>query len=194
MRLLNNFRAAHKMRVGIAAARKQRLDKAADCLQKAVELAPEKPLPRLHLARALAAGGNWEEAFPALNKALEFAGDSPAVIILAGVVRFDAGDFLSAKQLFDRALKMNPRNDLAKAYRTLTQWRLTGDHDYAAQLRRQGVPDSPDFACRLILTIEEDELHRRMKKTEQHYASISPLAEILTGEEQNDIPIFRMIQ
>lgn len=180
------------MRSGLAAARKHQFEKAAERLKHAAELAPENPLPRLHLARALAADAKWGEAEPVLQKSLKLAGDAPAVIILAAVVYFDAGDFQSAEQLFERALKLNPRNDLARAFRTLTRWRITGDYGYAGQLRRQGIPDSSDFAARLILTIEENELNRKMKKREQHYASDSLMAEILTGEKKYDIPIFRI--
>jgi tetratricopeptide (TPR) repeat protein len=107
------------------------------------------------MARALVALDKPEDAVAAASHAIELKPRDPSFLILAGEVQLDAGRADAASDLFDRALKISPQNDLARAYLRLANWRQTGDLQWAEQLRTESLPDSTAFMVRLVMTVEE---------------------------------------
>ncbi len=151
-----DMRAAHGLRTGQRLARKGRFTQAVEKYRKVLAPQPRNARALLHMARALVAMGDREAAVEAARRALELKPDDPAFLILAGEVQLDAGNPAAAAGLFDRALKINPRNELARAYAHLAHWRKTGDRLWAEQLRDIGLPDSNAFLVRLLMTVEEN--------------------------------------
>lgn len=155
MGFLARFISNRRLNAGLSLLKGGRADEAATRFERALAADPGNVHARLHLARAHADAGRPDAARDCAEAAVSDAPDEPAVLILAGEVRFDAGDEHEARQLFLRALKRNPQNRLARAYALLTRWRLTGDDAWARKLLERGLPDSSGFVGRALMCVEE---------------------------------------
>ena len=163
------YEAELQIRNGIRLAHAGRREEAVTVLSAALQVMPDGPFGHLHLALALSAGGRCGEARQHVEKALAMDSERPAFHLLAGRVYFDAGDCPAAEAAFTRALQLNPRNDLARGYRTLSQW-AAGDRGAALRLRPETLPDSTPFLAR-VLYMMESELGGRVVDQEDPNAS-----------------------
>jgi tetratricopeptide (TPR) repeat protein len=75
-RSAQNRKAEEQEQKGLQAYEEWNIDQAIQCFEKASELAPEEPDYLLHLARALARGGNFDQALKALAKFMRLEPDS----------------------------------------------------------------------------------------------------------------------
>ena len=155
MSALRRFLSNRHLTAGLARLSRGRHDEAVERLERALAADAANLHAGLHLAQAHAAAGRFAEALDLARSSAEAAPEAPAVLILAGEVCFDAGEEEEARGLFLRALKANPWNRLARAYATLTRWRLTGDDAWARKLLERGVPDSSGFIARMLLCAEQ---------------------------------------
>jgi tetratricopeptide (TPR) repeat protein len=130
------------------------LDAAADRFSAAIALAPDDPFLRVHLALTLACAGRAEEARVHARRAADLAPGRPGVRLIEGRAHYEIGDFEAAARAFDAALVLNPANDLARAWRVLTDW-AAGDAEAWRRLPAEALPESNPFLVRWLEKVEE---------------------------------------
>ncbi len=140
-----------------------RPEQALECLTEAVRLSPEHAVANLHLAVVLTEMGQFDEALPPLQRALDARPDSPAFHLMAGRVQFDRADHAAARGEFARVLSLSPENDLARGLALLNDWE-DGEASAPLKLDPANLPDSDYFMARLLMLIE-----RELQGRDVHY-------------------------
>jgi len=123
--------------------------------QRALELDPDNAFLHVHLALAQVETGEDDAARASAQRALDLAPDRAGVRLLAGRVYYEVDDFAAAREAFDAVLVANPDNDLAHAYRVLTDW-AAGDTEAWQRLTPQDLPDSNPFLVRWLERVEAE--------------------------------------
>lgn len=148
-------RADRLVRKGIMLTAKGRRREGLALLERGVQLNAQHPRGRLHLGMALAGEGAYDDAVVHVREALALRPESAAFHLFAGRAFFDAGDYESARDAFDRCLALSRANDLAASYKVLTEW-AAGSSEAACRLDADALPDSTPFLARLLMLIESE--------------------------------------
>lgn len=152
---LQRRRGARLFRQAQRLAGSGRLSEAIVRFREAVALDPGDAFRHIHLALALAEEGQSEEALAEARRGVALAPAMPGILLFAGRVHYEAGDFDGARHAFDATLAANPENDLARAYGVLTDW-AAGNAEAWRQLAPEDLPDSNPFLVRWLEQIERE--------------------------------------
>jgi tetratricopeptide (TPR) repeat protein len=102
--------------VGTAAAGLRERDKAEELLRQAIELDPRATAPKIQLARLLL-GTKPDEADKIIDQAIAANPHTAEALQVKGEMLRSRGDQAGAMGLFDEALKIDPKNVLARLSR-----------------------------------------------------------------------------
>ena len=100
-------------------AAKGEYDKAAAAFDEVIQRRPADRKAYLQRALSLSEAGKYAAAVQSAEKAAELAPWNPAPHVLIGRIHYDQARYDRALASFDRALHLNPQNNLAQAYRGL---------------------------------------------------------------------------
>ena len=100
-------------------AAKGEYDKAAAAYDEVIRRRPSDRRAYLQRALSLSEAGKYAAAVQSAEKAAELAPWNPAPHVLIGRIHYDQARYDRALASFDRALHLNPQNNLAQAYRGL---------------------------------------------------------------------------
>ncbi|HRU04279.1 MAG TPA: tetratricopeptide repeat protein [Candidatus Brocadiia bacterium] len=153
MNFVRRIETLRWFRQGQKKARQGDLTGAVSRFRQVLQARPGHPFARVHLALALVAAGEVEEARRLASEAAARATGRPGVRLLAGRVFYDAGDLDRAREMFQSVLRDNPANDLAAGYDLLAQW-AAGDREAWRQLTPNALPDSTPFLARWLEMVE----------------------------------------
>ena len=122
---------------GIDAYRKGNLSKAAQTLQKAIELEPQSAAALCNLGTVLKVQGQLEQAKACYKKALTLHPDDADVLMKLGNLYSDQDDWNQAVSCYEKVVKKRPRshevrNNLATALQRLGQYEQAKQHAQAA--------------------------------------------------------------
>jgi hypothetical protein len=166
-------------------------------LDKALELEPSSPWPRLQKGLSLLKEGDAKGALAQAEKAIALAPERVEAWQLSGSARRQAGDYAGAIQDFSRALLMDPSDALGVS-RFQLALATTGAGDFLAarQALEGDLPPFPDLIYRLAWSFAgrnfldrsfhgEDWLAQRDRFTDPHaapaqaYAAVASLLDSL---------------
>ena len=128
---------------GLVAAQRGDIDQAIALITRAIDVAPDQPTYRCHLADILQAVGQLEGAALAYGRALELDPSQIEVHYNLGTVRAALGDLTGAEAAYRGALALDP--DFALALDNLgTVLQGLGRHDEAEDVYRRALEIEPD--------------------------------------------------
>ncbi len=102
--------------LAIIAGRQNRTQEAVNCIQKAIELAPNEARYYNHLGRILRAAGMIPQAAAAYQKALQLDPKQIKAYINLGKLAFEIRTFDDAAQAFRQVLKLDPNHHAARLH------------------------------------------------------------------------------
>jgi len=112
--------------------------------QKTIDLHPELPDAHNNLAVAQKRKGNLDQAIASLNKALEIKPDFATALTTRGGILAEQNRWAEARRDFERALKLDPRDDGA-LYGLAQAMRETRDYAGAQKTLGELISRSPNF-------------------------------------------------